>query len=83
MALGEHWAYTIGMGGGNRTPDLRFWRAPLYQLSYTHIDPRIEAGRSTPLSYAGNEAGALTHQRERLPQKACRARYTRMRWPAS
>jgi hypothetical protein len=26
-------------GGGTRTPDLRFWRPPLYQLSYA---PRLE-----------------------------------------
>jgi len=24
-----------GRGGGNRTPDLRFWKPALYQLSYT------------------------------------------------
>lgn len=25
----------VGRGGGSRTPDLRFWRPTLYQLSYT------------------------------------------------
>src|SRR4029434_7950270 len=24
-------------GGGTRTPDLRFWRPPLYQLSYAPV----------------------------------------------
>src|SRR5215469_4598851 len=27
----------IGRSGGTRTPGLRFWRPPLYQLSYTPI----------------------------------------------
>jgi hypothetical protein len=31
-------------GGGTRTPDLRFWRPPLYQLSYA---PRFE-GQCSP-----------------------------------
>ena len=29
-----------GRGRGTRTPGLRFWRPPLYQLSYTPIRPR-------------------------------------------
>ncbi len=28
-----------GRGGGSRTPDLRFWRPTLYQLSYTPAKP--------------------------------------------
>ena len=30
-------------GGGTRTPDLRFWRPPLYQLSYAPVCARIVA----------------------------------------
>lgn len=30
--------HKIGKGGGTRTPDLRFWRPRLYQLSYTLIN---------------------------------------------
>ena len=28
------WLYECSRGGGTRTPGLRFWRPPLYQLSY-------------------------------------------------
>src|SRR5690348_9954623 len=30
----RHCGATPSRGGGTRTPDLRFWRPPLYQLSY-------------------------------------------------
>jgi hypothetical protein len=42
--VGRDPAWTMGSrplepdrGGGTRTPDLRFWRPPLYQLSYAPI----------------------------------------------
>ena len=42
-------------GGGTRTPDLRFWRPPLYQLSYA---PRLETSSvSAPLAPECNVAG--------------------------
>src|SRR4029453_12591971 len=34
-----------GRGGGTRTPDLRFWRPLLFQLSYA---PAREVGRRRP-----------------------------------
>ncbi|CCB65807.1 protein of unknown function [Hyphomicrobium sp. MC1] len=39
--------HEAGRGGGSRTPDLRFWRPTLYQLSYT---PSTDAGKSQPSS---------------------------------
>ena len=33
-AQGRLWLYECSRGGGTRTPGLRFWRPPLYQLSY-------------------------------------------------
>lgn len=30
-------AIQASRGGGTRTPDLRFWRPPLYQLSYAPV----------------------------------------------
>lgn len=33
-----------GRGRGARTPDLRFWRPPLYQLSYTPSQIRLRTG---------------------------------------
>src|SRR5438309_8735589 len=41
----RHSRGTPGRGGGIRTPDLRFWRPPLFQLSYAPI--RYD---STPIS---------------------------------
>src|SRR5690242_19522552 len=42
-------------GGGTRTPDLRFWRPPLYQLSYAPL-PRIQC---TPVVF---RSGRLQHE---------------------
>jgi hypothetical protein len=40
-----------GTGSRARTYDLRFWRPPLYQLSYARITPRINAGQALPKSF--------------------------------
>ena len=34
-SVGRSNRHEAGRGGGSRTPDLRFWRPTLYQLSYT------------------------------------------------
>ena len=34
-------AHGASRGGGTRTPDLRFWRTPLYQLSYAPVLRRV------------------------------------------
>jgi hypothetical protein len=56
-------------GGGARTPDLRFWRPPLYQLSYAPLMPGLYCGVVMPVwtrQKAGHrslEAGALPVER--------------------
>src|SRR5207249_2277047 len=47
-------------GGGTRTPDLRFWRPPLYQLSYAPWARRIVA-----LVPSAAVAGFARHSRAR------------------
>ena len=63
-------------GGGTRTPDLRFWRPPLYQLSYAPRqrglyscrggnDPRVsEHDTTTETSEDPVESGALEDEDE-------------------
>ena len=41
-------------GSRGRTRDLRFWRPPLYQLSYTRIKSRWRGLNSRPLPYQGS-----------------------------
>src|SRR5574343_661189 len=50
-----------GRGGGNRTPDLRFWKPALYQLSYTpaaETSKRFDYKNYVLLDDLGDDAGA-------------------------
>jgi hypothetical protein len=58
-ALASGW---IGRGGGSRTPNLRFWRPTLYQLSYTPRGPPPNTVRHV-------RSGGLTFARPRSPRR--------------
>ena len=50
-------AFRASRGGGTRTPDLRFWRPPLYQLSYAPVSvgqctERVSAAPARVRQYA-------------------------------
>jgi hypothetical protein len=47
-----------GRGGGDRTPDLRFWRPSLFQLSYTPFAANSENSTCSKI-YQPNIAAAL------------------------
>src|SRR5215469_3673722 len=56
----------LGRSGGTRTPGLRFWRPPLYQLSYTPRRKARRAGRPSPASAHGfrrERRGLAAHSR--------------------
>ena len=61
----------VSRGGGTRTPDLRFWRPPLYQLSYT---PRFEAGIVLAARAPENRARGGPRGRVACSRAAARAR---------
>jgi hypothetical protein len=61
------WTLDRGRPGGNRTPNLRFWRPPLCQLSYwpTSIGENTFSRNPAP-AYAGKKRGLLTLDQGRL-----------------
>src|SRR5687767_13109260 len=69
--MDRDWAPSVpepGRGRGNRTPNLRFWRPPLCQLSYTprNLDESLDdlgddAGADGASALADGEAQALLH----------------------
>src|SRR5271155_3056754 len=66
----------LGRSGGTRTPGLRFWRPPLYQLSYTPRRKAGRAGRPSPASAFGfrrepRGLSALNYPRKRPVGPPC------------
>src|SRR5690606_15870122 len=53
-----------GRGRGTRTPDLRFWRPSLYQLSYTPSRRQISADRRQKASLPTGSSPPMPRRRE-------------------